>query len=696
MARTATVTVPEDALGKLLHLRLPGPREPVPGTDLEPAPEVVEAELVDEPAAAPVPVDQPGLELSRRSPWQHGATATPIVAPWLLDRDERRAAVRWARRRLRHKAAFHAVRSPVYVARALDPRSIGRQVGRTARWMYVPDTAARRATAREHKEWIEVRSALTAERQKRAALVGAGTVGFGGLDAAMAFGGHGLAAWALTLAAGAGLGIAGRRRDKPLIDVALVAEAAAPKLTSPVVTDALAAIGVPALAKPGAVKFVAPITREGAAGWLATLDLPLGLTAGDILDKRDRLASALRRPLGCVWPEGDSAEHPGRLRLFVGNEDMNKAKQPPWPLAKGGQADIFRDVPFGYDQRGRLIAVPLIFESVLIGAKPRMGKTFALRLLLLAAALDPSVELRVFELKGTGDCGPLEQVSYHYGSGADDETIENCMLSLREVHNLLETRAATIRGLPKALCPENKVTPELSRRRDLRLQPLLFAIDEVQELFTHPEYGKEAKDKALAIIKRGPAMGIMLVLATQRPDDDSLPAGVSANIGVRFCLRVMGWRENDMVLGTGMSKAGIRAMTFTKNDKGIGYLVGASDDPLILRTSYVDGPAADRIAVRARVLRDAAGTLAGAAAGAQTFDRGPDWSVVVDLLDVMPEDRAHSVELVRRLQELRPGTYEGWDATTLAGALRACEDSRNGRGVVRAHLVEAADSRGLL
>jgi S-DNA-T family DNA segregation ATPase FtsK/SpoIIIE len=233
------MTVPEDALGKLLHLRLPGPREPVPGTDLEPAPEVVEAELVDEPAAAPVPVDQPGLELSRRSPWQHGATATPIVAPWLLDRDERRAAVRWARRRLRHKAAFHAVRSPVYVARALDPRSIGRQVGRTARWMYVPDTAARRATAREHKEWIEVRSALTAERQKRAALVGAGTVGFGGLDAAMAFGGHGLAAWALTLAAGAGLGIAGRRRDKPLIDVALVAEAAAPKLTSPVVTDAL-------------------------------------------------------------------------------------------------------------------------------------------------------------------------------------------------------------------------------------------------------------------------------------------------------------------------------------------------------------------------------------------------------------------------------------------------------------------------
>ncbi len=36
------------------------------------------------------------------------------------------------------------------------------------------------------------------------------------------------------------------------------------------------------------------------------------------------------------------------------------------------------------------------------------GKTFAMRVLALVAALDPLVELRVFELKGTGDLQVVE------------------------------------------------------------------------------------------------------------------------------------------------------------------------------------------------------------------------------------------------------------------------------------------------
>ena len=42
------------------------------------------------------------------------------------------------------------------------------------------------------------------------------------------------------------------------------------------------------------------------------------------------------------------------------------------------------------------------------------------------------------------------------------------------------------------------------------------------------------------------ALGTILLLATQRPDKDSLPTGISANVGIRFCLRVMGQTENDM------------------------------------------------------------------------------------------------------------------------------------------------------
>ena len=77
----------------------------------------------------------------------------------------------------------------------------------------------------------------------------------------------------------------------------------------------------------------------------------------------------------------------------------------------------------------------------------------------------------------------------------------------------------------------------------------------------------------------------------------------------------MGQTENDMVLGTSSYKNGLRATTFGPRDKGIGYLVGATDDPQIVRTAYIDGPAAEAIGVRARALREAAGTLSGHALG---------------------------------------------------------------------------------
>ena len=58
------------------------------------------------------------------------------------------------------------------------------------------------------------------------------------------------------------------------------------------------------------------------------------------------------------------------------------------------------------------------------------------------------------------------------------------------------------------------------------------------------------------------AAGIVLVLATQRPDKESLPTGVSGNVSIRFCLHVAGQVENDMILGTSAYKNGYRATMF--------------------------------------------------------------------------------------------------------------------------------------
>src|SRR6202044_621429 len=117
------------------------------------------------------------------------------------------------------------------------------------------------------------------------------------------------------------------------------------------------------------------------------------------------------------------------------------------------------------------------------------------------------------------------------------------------------------------------------------------------------------------LVKRGPATGIILILAAQRPDAKSLPTGISANAVLRMCLKVMGQIENDMVLGTSAYKNGIRATTLRAEiDAGIGMYVGGIAAQVV-RAFYLNLPAAERVAVRARALRESAGTLSGIAAG---------------------------------------------------------------------------------
>lgn len=317
--------------------------------------------------------------------------------------------------------------------------------------------------------------------------------------------------------------------------------------------------------------------------------------------------------------------------------------------------------------------VSLAETNALVGSLPGGGKTSAVRVLALAAALDPLAEIRIGEHKGSGDLSALEKVAHRYVSGVDDAAIEATLVSLREVYAELARRAEVIRKLPRDLAPDSKVTVELAARRSLQLHPLVVVVDEAQELFSHSEYGEEAGKLCEAIIKRGRALAVVLVLATQRPDSRSLPTGVSTNVGVRFCLRVMDQVANDMVLGTSSYKNGIRATTLTPRDKGIGYLVGVGDDPIVVRTYYVDRVQADRIAERARAAREAAGTLSGYALGEDApADDGltRQARLLRDLTVVMATaERMWSADLCAALAAHDPGRYAELTAEGLAAAL---------------------------
>ncbi|MEV7093717.1 FtsK/SpoIIIE domain-containing protein [Amycolatopsis sp. NPDC051045] len=449
-----------------------------------------------------------------------------------------------------------------------------------------------------------------------------------------------------------------------------------PKLTSSMIEDALCSLGIGGLnqayAKGKRIEFPNPIARDG-DGWRADVDLPLGVTAGDIIAKRDELSSALRRQIGCVWPEGDAKVHEGRLVLWVGDIDMSKAKQKPWPLAKpGATVDLFKAQPFGTDQRGRWVPITLMFASMVIGAVPRMGKTVTLRELLLIAALDPRAVLYAYDLKGTGDLSPLGQCAHGYGVGDDPEDIERMVVEMRELREEMRRRTKVIRNLPESVCPDNKVTPELAARTDLRLAPIVVGVDECQVWFEHPEHGEELEEICTDLVKRGPALGITLILATQRPDAKSLPTGISANAILRFCLKVMGQQANDMVLGTSQYKSGVRATMFARSDRGIGYLAGEGDDAQIVRSVYKDATDAKKIAAGARARREALGNITGYAAGEAVDVEAARLDPLADTIAVFArgEDKLWSDAIVTRLAELRPAQYRGWTAQNLATALK--------------------------
>lgn len=476
--------------------------------------------------------------------------------------------------------------------------------------------------------------------------------------------------WLVGTGAIGGLGWAGRPRAAPLVKLDMGGRV--PPLTLPMVTAALCTLGNSKMREPDDIRPLFDVGRHH-YGYDVDVELPAGVPASWVIEKREELGAALRRELGCVWPSV-GPRHPGHLSLFVSHEPMATATQRPWPLAAGRPVNLFEPLPLFTNQRGEWVKQTLAYTSWVIGAVPRMGKTYALRSLGLVAALDPRAKLYVFDLKGTGDLSSLAKVAHAYGVGDDPEDIEQHLRHMRAVREEMRRRTRFVRELTLEQNPDRgKVTDALAMRDPHRFGPIVVLVDECQVWFEEQD-DKGTRDEFIAImrdlVKRGPAIGIIPLLATQKPDSKSIPTSIADNASARLCFKVNGQVSNDQILGTSMYQAGTRATQFGFADKGIAYFKGDAADPLVVRTVYgLDAAAADKLAGKAWAIRAAAGLLTGEADDVEDV-------VVVDIVqDVVQVLRqrglqaAHHAELVSWLQELRPD-YEGLGVDELSTRLR--------------------------
>jgi S-DNA-T family DNA segregation ATPase FtsK/SpoIIIE len=646
---------------------------PVAAVELEPIPASVET--VEGVVLASADKRVKGPDAPRR----------PVVPDWLRDRDSARSAVRWAAGYGLHCTAFHAVRTPLYLGKVCGRSPVGAGRVTAATWAWVFDTSHREQRHAAERQATDPAAFLRMQDDRRRQVRGRALLAlFGLLGVVLALATVASAAplggVVAALSALVALGLIGRAENTRVTGRA-VDTAQMPPLTADLIVSALGTLGLAtissALSRQGtaAVGFPGPITRDG-PGWRADVDLPGGATAGEVIDRRSKLASGLRRPMGCVWPEADPEVHEGRLVLWVGDKALSDSKPVPWPLVKAGKVNLFEPIIIGTDQRGRPVTVTLMFAAVLIGAVPRMGKTFLLRLLLLAASLDVRCELRVYDLKGGADLLPLAQVAHSFRVGDDPEDIAYLVADLRNLRAEMRRRYQVLRSLPREACPESKVTDDLANDRTLGLHPIVLAMDECGLAFDHADVGKEVTEIVVDLVKRGPAAGIIVIPATQRIDVASVPAGVSANAVLRFALKVMDHTANDMILGSGMYKAGVRATMFNRSDRGVALLVGEGDEPALVRAAYVDSPTAETVALRARAARVAAHRLTGLAAGE---DVEPDTSTgsVLDHLAAIwpttpdgPAPKVWSDDLADRLAAHMPDLYGGWSAEQVSAAVR--------------------------
>jgi S-DNA-T family DNA segregation ATPase FtsK/SpoIIIE len=388
------------------------------------------------------------------------------------------------------------------------------------------------------------------------ALAGAGTAGVALAD--LAYGSPVL--WITAVVGAVVLAITGRRKDGSPGRRAVLAGPRSlswtmdPQLLVDAFRDAKL------IGKDETLRLVERASRVG-AGWAITVDLPATRKATDVVKNREALASALAVDEVQLLVERvrGNGGHAGRVAMWVADADPYATPPLRTPLLNVTYWDAWRPVPFGRDARDRRINLPLVWTSLLVGAIPRQGKTFAARLAAAGLILDPHTRLYVADFKAGKDWDAAAQVAHRFMSGDDSAHVLTLAAWLVELVTEVQGRFRRMRELDNDTCPESKVTPAMSRDPSLNMPITGIFIEEVQvplEERTPVKVqgkmipaGQYIGELLTWLAKKGPAAGIVLVLATQRPDTKTIPSALRAVLGSRFALRVMDWRDSNIILG---------------------------------------------------------------------------------------------------------------------------------------------------
>ncbi len=288
-------------------------------------------------------------------------------------------------------------------------------------------------------------------------------------------------------------------------------------------------------------------------GWRARLRLARGQTIRDVIAKIPAIESGLGTFRGAVrvYPTPDN--YANRCELRVLDTDPH-ADAIPWPGPS--VTSITEPIELGPFEDADPCRVSFLRRHVLFGGATGAGKSGGLNVLIgnLSACLD--VVLWGIDLKKGMELGPWLRCLDRLATTADDA----CAL-LADAVTVLEARATALAEQGRRVW---EPTPEMPA--------LIILIDEYAEL---ADDAPQAIRHADSIARRGRAVAVSLVAATQRPTQKAMGHGaVRSQMDVRICFRVRERKDVDLILGQGMLAAGWQAHTLDAPGK---FLVSAAE-----------------------------------------------------------------------------------------------------------------------
>jgi S-DNA-T family DNA segregation ATPase FtsK/SpoIIIE len=651
--------------------------------------------LDDSPADGGMPVEQPETTaVGRRE------VIPAVLRSWRAFKAETvKTLGRWA-----HITAFHAVRSLWYLGQTGWYAVIGvfKLAGRQLRWWWVDEVHTLRqaaANAEDAQMWLKLHREGKSTRAFRGLILLAQLVALVCGVPLLVRAAPWYAMATVVIVAMVWLARFGQPAGHAIVSPAVVTGRFR-KLNPDIVLRAYYAAGLGHPDKPGQqVAFGSTMARDpSGTGSQVVIDLPYGKGLDDAIKARDKIASGLDVALSQVFITRDPTSH-RRHVLWVADRDPLAIGAGRTPLLRCQPTDIWTPAPFGLDERGRKVDIDLMWNSMLVGAFPRQGKTFAARALALYGALDPYVKLTVLDGGGKPDWRRFSLVADRYAFGLamtrDGDPVETVLEALRELKDDVQQRYEKLSRLPVDICPDGKLTRDIARDPKYGMPVRMILMDEFQEYFDLGDASKEIAGLLVYLVKVAPAAGVIFIDATQRP------SGIgSGQIGtqfinfrdnhqVRFSLRTGSYNMSDLVLGSGAYSEGFDSSTLLPSYKGVGILRGASDETPTVRTYLADADDAEKILLAARAIRERAGTLTGMAAGETVARERRDVLADAAAMFTASEAGMSWQRLAGRLAERLAEHYADITGETISAQLRALglpsvnvkDDGRVAKGV---------------